>query len=425
MKQLFSIIYSAVVLPVLILGFHLISIFKSDIRKALKGRRKYNTNIKHGLKKITHPGKIILIHTASMGEFEHIKPLISALAFENEVSVVVTFFSPSGYENVKEFTGVELFLYQPFDFKFVWKKVYNLLKPRALIISKHDVWPNQVWTAKDLNIPTFLVNASLPEKSSRVNPIARTFLKYVYRSLEAIYTISEDDAKVFQKSFPRCKVGYMGDTKFDQVLLRKKQSQSVNLLDKNWLTEKQLILFGSIWPEDAKIVLPAVDKILKERTDIKIVLVPHQPDRGFVEDINSQLPGHACHLFSDSKDLKDENIMIVDRVGVLADLYKYSDIAYVGGSFKQGIHNVMEPAVYGIPVIYGPIHKNSFDAIKLIEAGGGFEIRTSEQVLGLLRKFTGNSTNRKKAGKLAEVFAEKHVGATERLIKTWRENNLL
>jgi len=357
-----------------------------------------------------------------MGEFEHIKPLIQRLKKNYNSEIIVTFFSPSGYENVKSYSGVDLFLYSPIDFGFIWKKLYKQLKPSLVIISKHDVWPNQIWTAEKLSIPVYLVNASLSKKSSRGRPAVRFFLRYVYRSLKNIYAVSKDDEARFQEFFPRCNVCFAGDTKFDQVLLRKEISADKMLLPKSWIKDSFTLLLGSIWPDDTRHLLPAAKELLKQNNKLRIIFVPHDPNEKYIEELSQNFDPGSTALFTKNEKLEKQKVLIVDTIGILADLYKYADTAYVGGSFKQGIHNVMEPAVYSIPVLYGPHHKNSFEAVQLNAAGGGVVVNNSKEVTDVINRFINNDQERSSAGSKAEGFTQKHCGATDKLAEYWKDD---
>ena len=364
-----------------------------------------------------------MLHASSMGEFEHVKSLISEMHTKYQSEFVVTFFSPSGYENVNTFPGVRFFMYLPFDFKLIWNSLYKTLKPRMVLISKHDVWPNQVWAARKKKIPTYLINASLPAQSSRTNPLTRFFQKYVYRSLTTIFTIGAEDALRFKTNFPRCRIREIGDTKFDQVLHRKKDSTEKKILAKRWIKNKTILLFGSIWPEDSQVLFPALKKIISEYSALRIVLVPHQPELKYVQEIENTFKEEKTILYSNRKKIADEKILIVDQIGILADLYKYASLAYVGGSFRQGIHNVMEPAIYGIPVLYGPVFQNAFEAEELLRTGGSVVINETESAEKLIRRLITDSKYRETMGNKAIHFAEMHTGGTDALIQIWKHEN--
>lgn len=421
MKQVVSLIYSFFLFPLIFIAAHLIGIFNKKIRAAVFERYAVIKKAEHWSQAVSAESNKIIIYAASMGEFEHIKPLIIKLSKSYNIKIIVTFFSPSGYNNVKSFPGVDLILYAPFDTKYHWRKFYSIIKPDFLVISKHDAWANQVWTAKKLGIPVFVVNASLSIHSTRLMPAVRFFLKYVYQSFEKIYSVSNDDKKRFENNYPDCKIENIGDTKFDQVLIRKEEALQKKYIGEEWLKDSIIIVFGSIWHEDAEHIFPAVKKMISKNLDVKFILVPHQPEESFINEITGCFGADKCKLFTELNSLESEQIILVNTIGVLADLYKYADIAYVGGSFKQGIHNVMEPAVYGIPVLYGPEYNNSYDAIKLLENGGGKVVGNEEEINKLIKKLINDKQFCGKTGNQAKAFAIKNLGATDKLIARWKD----
>ena len=421
MKKIIKIIYSYLLLPLLVLAAGLTSLFKSKYRKALIGRFYIISKLKSYLKSQENVKKYILIHCASMGEFEHIKPLIARLSENPANAIILTFFSPSGYEHVQEYKGIDLILYLPFDFPCIWRKIYKQLDPVFVIISKHDAWPNQIWVANEKKIPIFLVNASLDEKSSRIKGLARLLFKEVYKSFDQIYAVSESDKNIFETYFENVKVQNIGDTKFDQVVLRKKQSESTIHIPENWIADNLVLIFGSVWPEDLLHLKRPIKKLLTSYKSIKIIIVPHQPDETHLNEIKQFLTDESTSLFTNKSFSNDKRVLIINTVGVLADLYKYADIAYVGGSFKQGIHNVMEPAIYGIPVIYGPQHTNSHDAIHLLKKEGALQILNQEQAFDIFHKLIEDETYRKELGNNALDFALSNTGVSDKLIQQWHQ----
>ena len=412
-----NFIYSYFILPSLVFLSHLVALFSKKIRKPLIQRYKIFSQLKNRLKELNDKNrKVVVIHSASMGEFEHIKPLISQIKEKFSVFVIVTFFSPSGYENVKSYPGVDLFLYLPFDFKNSWRKFYRAANVRLLIISKHDVWPNQIRIANELNIETILVNASLNENSSRNSYLARSILSLAYSSLNQIFAVSEQDGQQFQKSF-RCEnVQVSGDTKFDQVVKRKMESADKELISKKWLANSVILVLGSLWPQDAEHVLKNIRFLLDSFETLKVIIVPHQPTEEYISIFSGYFPNFRYALFSDEDIDPGIRIMIIDKIGVLADIYKYGDIAYVGGSFKQGIHNVMEPAVYGLPVLYGPVHKNSYEAKKLLKKEGSITINSAEDFISEMKSLLSDKTKCETIGKNAYDYVNKNSGGTKKIL---------
>lgn len=410
------ILYSFAVYPLLLILVHIYSIFDHKARSAVLARYKVLSRAK---KWTDRKRKLVMVHAASMGEFEHIKPLILGLSGLKDVSIIVSFFSPSGYENVKNFPGVDLFLYTTFDFKTCWTKLYMLLKPDMFVISKHDVWPNQILAAKMTGKPIFLVNATLSETSTRVRGLTKYFLKYIYRTFDTIYAVSEQDRAAFSKYFPRTRVKMMGDTKFDQVLLRKKEISKKTLIDKEWTEDSFVMILGSIWKEDNEILFPVLKKQLESMAKLKIIIAPHELNKEFVDNIISYFGSqHSC-LYSEIQEKCNRPVIVVDKIGILADLYGYADLAFVGGGYKQGVHNVMEPAVYQIPVMYGPVHQISYEATKLPEAGGSIIIETTAHFKDHLTKLIDSPELRRSIGNKAYQYAIDNLNTTDKLINEW------
>ena len=419
-KIIWQTIYTFLILPLIFILAHSAALFSKQIREGLFPRRKSIAELEKWLKQQSGNGQYVLFHAASMGEFEHIKPLLYSLKEKYKTTNVLTFFSPSGYKHVKDTPGLDFFLYMPFDFSSHWKKLYKLLNPSILIISKHDVWPMQIWQANKMNIPIYLVNASLPEKSSRTKPLIKNFLKHVYRDFLMIYTISEEDTKRFSKHYPRCNVKVMGDTKYDQVMLRKQQALKKDFLPAGWLANKWIFLAGSVWPEDEKQLIPGFINLLENHKNVGLIVVPHEPTGKFVNSIEDKLAKWGVVKFTQLKSNFSERVIIVNTIGQLADLYQYANAAYVGGSFKQGVHNVMEPAIYGIPVVFGPVHKNSYEAIQLAKCEGGIIIEDEIQANETLEKLISDNSYKEKAGQKALSMAQNNTGATDKIINNWR-----
>jgi 3-deoxy-D-manno-octulosonic-acid transferase len=288
-----------------------------------------------------------------------------------------------------------------------------------LILSKHDAWPNQIKIAKVLSIPIYMINASLGEHSKRIRGLGYTILKFVYPMIDIIYTISENDSRLFEEYFSSCNIRSAGDTKFDQVLLRKKSAIGKEIIPNNWLDNSFVIVTGSIWKDDFEVLMPVLQKSLEKNLLMKYIFVPHDPSENFIKSIISAFPPNDCILYSEISSLKNERIIIINKIGLLADLYKYAKIAIVGGGYKQGIHNVMEPAIYGIPVIYGPMIQNSSEAVRLSEFGGGFVVSGTENFGQVFYKLIDDNTFRIESGEKAARFTLENTGATERLTADW------
>jgi 3-deoxy-D-manno-octulosonic-acid transferase len=414
MKKFWQIIYNYLVTPLSVLVFFIASLFSAKIRKGFYPRFSTIRALLSWLEKEKPEGQRILFHAASFGEFEHIRPVLQILKEKFRTINIVTFFSPSGYENANESENLDFHLYMPVDRPANWRKIYQAVNPSLIIVAKWDVWPAQVWMAKAMNIPIYLINASLREGSRRTKIGIQTFLKYVFRDYAAIYAASEVDGKRISYYYPDCKVELAGDTKYDQVVLRKKKAQSQNLLPVNWLQDYLIFMAGSIWPEDEVHLFPALMKLLKQENKLRLVLVPHQPDQKSIQNI------WGVKKFSTITDLRDERIIVVDLIGYLAGLYCHAQLAYVGGSFRQGIHNIMEPAVFGIPVLFGPVHDDSNEAVQMAKNNGGLVVTNHKLVYKTIKSLLDNRNYRESLGKKAETFALRNTGASVHLINSWR-----
>ena len=419
MKKFWQIIYYLWVSPGIIIGAHILAIFFSKVRKGLFPRYTTIKRLQSWIESTKPESRKVLFHTASLGEFEHVRPVLQALKEKYQTINIVTFFSPSGYDNVANTKGLDFHFYLPFDQPYNWKKIYDLIDPSIIIIAKHDVWPGQVWTARVLGLPIFLINASLSAKSSRTGWGVKSFLKHVYRDFSGICAISDDDTNRFAVHYPRCHVETVGDTKYDQVVLRRKAAEEQKLLSTKWTTGQWIFMAGSIWPEDEEHVIPALKKVLIEEPNVRLVLVPHQPEPKAIHRLQEVFEKWKPQLFSMREKLKDERVLIVDAVGYLAGLYHYAQAAYVGGSFHQGIHNAMEPAIFGIPVFFGPVHENSYEAIQLAKNNGASVIHNADQLYKQIQKILKDNNYRIQQGDKAEKFATRNIGATDLLLSRW------
>lgn len=420
-RPLARFIYRYLIFPGIFMGAHILSVFSSPVRRGLFPRYHTLKQLAGWINKTQAGKKVVLIHAASLGEFEHIKPLLHHFKNDYLTTNVVMFFSPSGYLHVREHNFLDFYIYMPFDTRRSWKTLYRLLNPLMVIVAKHDVWPQQVWTARDMNIPVFLINASLAENSTRTRTLVKNFLSTVYNDFERIYPISEEDGKRFKEHYPGCRLGMTGDTKYDQVVLRKKAAEKQSLLPEHWYKDRFILVAGSTWPEDEEHLFPALRELLLKYKYLNLILIPHQPDEKALKSQKEFFKEWETCLFSARDELKEQRILITDAVGYLAGLYLYAQAAYVGGSFHQGVHNVMEPAIFGVPVLYGPEHRNSYEAIKLAENNGGVIVRNKEDLLRWLDVFIQDADLCKEFGEKAEDFARCNTGATNRLLAGWNE----
>lgn len=413
-----QLLYNLLVIPLLWLAFHVGGFFNKKIRLGIYGRINLLKNLEHALFKLESPQRL-WFHASSLGEFEQAKPIIAEIkkSYPNAV-IVATFFSPSGYEHSKNYKLANIISYIPFDSFFNVKNFIDLLKPTVAIMVRYDIWPNMVWTLKKNNIPTFIANATMTNSSARKLPLVKQFHRSMYDCFSHILTVSETDRASFLEydiSIPQ--ISAIGDTRFDQVVMRVADAELKNLLTSSVVQNKKVFIVGQCWGEDEEVLLPVVYKLQEQEKSLLTIIVPHEPTLEHLEHLEFELEDKTTFIrFSEMNNYNNEKVILIDSVGVLVALYKYAHIVYVGGSFRQGVHNVLEPAVFGVPVVFGPKHTNSQEAVELVRRGGGFVVNDEKELYRTLRTLLDNIEIRYHAGQIARLYVHENCGATERFL---------
>ncbi len=418
MKIIFYIFYNYLVLPILYAVLRFGGLFNKKIHKGIIGRKRVYEELILNASSINKNKKLIWFHSSSLGEFEQAKPIIEQLKKEKNVNVLITFFSPSGYENSKKYPYADLISYIPFDTKSNAEKFISITNPTLAVIMRYDVWPNIVTSLSKRNIPIYLVDATLRHNSPRKYPILKSFHKILFGYFTRILTVSASDANEF-KSFDLVedKIRAVGDTRFDRVYQRSLLARNKNLINENIIKNRKIFVAGSTWEQDEEVIFPALLKLAEMDDSIIIIIAPHEPTLLRLEKIENEFSGKLNTIrFSHLNNYSNERIIIVDSIGILLMLYTYADVAYVGGGFKQNIHNVLEAAVYGTPVLFGPKIKNSQEAIRLTEIGGGIIVNNKRQAYRNLRKLFLDNTLRNETGKISASYVQSNIGATKKIL---------
>ena len=419
--------YNCCVVPVLWLLFRLLGLVSPKAARGLAGRRDLFGRIARVIDTLPADQPRVWFHSSSMGEFEQAKPIIAELKRRMPgVRIVVSFFSASGYEHSLRYTAADLITYIPFDSFGNAKRFVAMVRPAATVVIRYDVWPNHLWALRRAGVPVLLSNATMKPGGLRSVPVLRSMFRTIYNDIDFIFPVSAADEDALRSfGLPHPSISRMGDTRYDQVLRRSRDSASVQLLAPEVTAGKRVIVAGSTWPEDEAVLLPACRELVSHRSDLLIILVPHEPTPGALEQLEESLGGERCIRFSALSGYRGEQYVLVDSIGILMTLYRYADLAFVGGSFHQGIHNVLEPAVYGIPVLFGPVHQNSQEAGALVAAGGAVAVSGAPETVRAMADFLGDEKKRRAAGAAAKGFVTQHAGATDyfvdRLIGVLRE----
>lgn len=363
--------------------------------------------------------KIIWIHAASLGEYEQAVPIIHRLRKEYPTyKIWLSFFSPSGYEIKKNTDEVDFVSYLPLDTIKNARQFLDALKPDLAIFVKYEIWPNFLKELEVRNIPRILVAALFrPEQSLFKYP--NSFRSKALRRFNKIGVQNSESLSLLNK------IGYSnaiisGDTRYDRVIEQTDRDNRLNFLDRFCSNARLCIVCGSTWGEDETVLLDFIQSAAK---DIKFVIAPHQIQEARIKKLRDSLQKQSS-LWSDHKesDLEGSSVFILDTIGYLGRAYAYADIAYVGGAVgTTGLHNILEPATFGIPVLYGRNTEKHPEAEELEQAGAGIFVSDATQVSSALEKLTSENTYRTDKGEKARDFVHKQAGATEKSMQLLRK----
>ncbi len=418
MQNFWLAIYNILFIPVLVMILRIASLFNPKIARGIRDRKKLFENLIINLTGLNRKKPMIWFHSSSLGEFEQAKPIIKKLRAERDVNIIITFFSPSGYRNSLNYPYADVISYLPLDSKFLAKRFIDLVKPNLAVFMRYDIWPNFCFTMKAKNIPMIIADATMQKNSARLLPGLRSFHKNLYETFAQILTVSEDDMKNFRRfNLTGVKLATVGDTRFDRVHQKSIAARNLNLINEDIIDGKKVFIFGSSWEADEEVVLPAVMKLLKYDSSAMMIIAPHEPTELRLEWLSNYFASRQSVIrFSHLNNYSGERIILVDSIGILLSLYRYAHVAYVGGSFKQGIHNVIEPAVYGIPVLFGPKIQNSQEAVKLTQLGSGIVVSNKKKAYRALRKLFADENYRLKLGNISKKYVESNLGASDKIL---------
>jgi 3-deoxy-D-manno-octulosonic-acid transferase len=418
MKSFWSLGYNIIFLPALYLLLRFAGLFNQKIKRGIAGRKNLFEELIANTNSVNRTGKLIWFHSASLGEFEQAKPIIEKLKNEKTENIIVTFFSPSGYENSRKYPYADIISYLPFDTKNNAQKFVDIVKPDLFVMMRYDIWPNLIWYLKQMNIPAFIVDATMRKDSNRNLPLIKSFHKALYKDVTKILTVSKDDEEAFNLfDLNNNIVSVVGDTRYDRVYQKSLKAREKHLIHPDILENKKVLVAGSTWEQDEEVMLRAFTKLAKYDKDVILIIAPHEPTLLHLEKIENEFAGRLKTIrFSYLNDYTTERVIIVDSIGILLTLYTYADVAFVGGSFKQNIHNVLEAAVYGIPVMFGPKIIGSQEAKELQDRGGGLMIRGKREAYRRMRSLFSDKELREARGKISLNYVQENIGATNTII---------
>lgn len=413
---IYSIFYAILVIPVFAIG----AVWNKKMREGFLGRLAQGKRIRE-FARANRTKDVVFIHSSSVGEWEQSIPIIKALKQKNEnIAIIASFFSPSGMRHAKK-TDVDCAIYLPFDILPRAQWFFKTVKPKMWIISKYDVWAAFVYAAHRRKIPVYLCSAELAEDSTRYKGLGAVINRLFYKYINIIFPVSEDYRERFLRIFPFPeRLITAGDARYDQIITKAESIQQQPSVKIFANPLKISIIAGSLWQADEKHFLPALFRVMKANNNIQAILVPHELHETHLQGIENECSqaGFASERYSQfSKQNGCEcRIAIIDTIGMLASLYKTTDIAFVGGAFSSGVHNVAEPAVFGNPVLFGPRHVNSHEAVSIEKLHGGFCIHNEQECYEKLSQLIDNEEFRKQTGAIAQDFIMASKGATQVIV---------
>ena len=403
--MIYSLFYEFCLIITRILG-----LFVPKIKKFLNSRNRISSDILHFNN--SKNNFIIWVHCSSMGEFEQIKPLLKRIKKSKPITeFVITFFSESGFSSAKKFSDAKVITYLPFDRKKELNHFINKIKPNALLLVKNEFWPNLIKCVHQADIKIFSISSTFRKSQVFFNFFSFGMVS-VLKKINYFLVVNEND-KLLLKTLNISNVEVTGDTRFDRVLENYNSYTNDKTITK-FLKNSNNFIIGSGWMEDYKILLSCCNN----NTPLNWIIAPHKIDSKSISDLEKLIP-IDCAKWSTFNFESDFNkkVLIVDKIGYLSSLYKFSKLAYVGGGMgDKGLHNTLEAAVYGIPVIIGKNFHRYPEAIEMQKLGGILSISTKKEFKNIWEKLINNEKTCLKMGKTNFDFVRRSVGSSDKII---------
>ena len=357
--------------------------------------------------------KNIWIHVSSLGEYEQALPVLEQLKERHpQYHIILSFFSPSGYEIKKDKTPADCVIYLPVDTQKNARKLLDIIRPKLVFFVKYDFWPNYLFELKKRKIPTFLISGLFTDKHSFFKP-RNAWLKKSLYAFTHFFVQDEGSVESLKKQgFENSSV--TGDTRFDRVFQIAKNNEELDFVSR-FKQDKLLFIAGSTWPKDEAFILPYIQQ---NAENMQSIIAPHQVDDNHIEHIIKKLnvPYLLFTEIDDTTDLSKYKVLIINIIGLLNKTYKYADIVYIGNGFGKSIHNIQEPAVFGVPIITGPnIHKFN-EAKDLQQLSGLVVIGQASEFSEVMNTLINDATLRDDKAKITGNYAKRNAGATQKVM---------
>ena len=421
MKVFWVIIYNILLYPLFFIFMTVLAIFNKKIRVGFIGQIKSYYILINYFNKININSNIYWFHCSSYGEYYQADLLMKGVKNKDEKNInILSFFSPSGYNNVSTSGVVDLITYIPFDFFWRFIKIFKTVNIKSIIISSYDVWPNFIWVAKRYNIPINVISASYGKTLIKSNFIVNSFMSSFYSNLSSIHTVDKIHFNTFEKLISNetdVKINISGNTRYDSVVDYSKSMKK--RYPKHILERQNILILASLHKSDEIVILDSIFKFLSIYTDWSVIWSSHEPSKEDSlrvinlfnkQNLSTQIinESHLCNI--------KEQTLIVNKVGLLKELYWQSKLAYIGGGYSSGIHNLMEPAIAGVPTIFGPNHLKFNEAKQLLNQKGAVSINTDDSFFEALTSIVDSNRNLEKMSNNAIDVINKNSGAVNKIL---------
>ncbi len=387
---------------------HLAAPFSRKPRKMMKGHWVVFSLLRQQIDK---DAEYIWFHAASLGEFEQGRPLIEKIrAKYPQYKILLTFFSPSGYEVRKNYRGADIVCYLPFDKIGNARRFINIVKPKMAFFIKYEFWKNYLDELHKRHIPVYSISSIFRRDQIFFKWYGGTY-RNVLKDFDYLF-VQNEASKRYLSALDIHNVDVVGDTRFDRVLQIRDEAKNLPLIEK-FRGEAKVMVAGSSWQPDEDLFI----EYFNTHPEMKLIIAPHVTDESHLVEIIDKLKRpYVRYTRADEGTVAEADCMIIDCIGLLSSIYRYGDMAYIGGGFGVGIHNTLEAAVYGIPVIFGPNYQKFMEAVGLIETKGAFCINNYQELSELLDRFYTDTELLKEAGEKAGQYVHGHAGATDKVL---------
>jgi 3-deoxy-D-manno-octulosonic-acid transferase len=401
-------------------GISVASLFDAKAKKWVVGRRDL---LKRMELAIPPNEPITWMHCASLGEFEQGRPVMEELKRRFPAQkILLTFFSPSGFEAQKNYKGADWVFYLPLDGPRKAKRFLDIVHPSLVIFVKYEFWFFYLKKIKYRNIPLLLISALFRKDMSFFKWYGGLQQKMLAR-FDRLFVQNLSSKKLLDEIGLADITAISGDTRFDRVMEIAGNHEPLPLIE-NFIGDAKTIVAGSTWPSDEALLQKSWEQL--EEHNLKLIIAPHEIDPKHIEQLMELFPGAVLYSSLQKENNSNNSVLIIDNIGMLSRLYRYSWISYVGGGFiKMGVHNVLEPAVQQKPVLMGPFYKKYYEAIELVESGGGIPVKNEKELVSTVNRLRSIQDEYTQKAAAAYTYVKQHAGATNVIINYIQEKRLL